>query len=176
MKTIRYVIGMSLSLLLMPAVASEGMVVASVDAQGRQLCKTEYRAPNDVALTGIYSGECVGGLPDGTGTVLFRNGDKLEGQFRAGLAHGNGSWRSIGGDSYRGAWRQGLRHGQGTYLWAAGSRYAGEWAEDKRHGSGTYTWANGSRFEGTFADNRHRNGTYRGSDGRQHRCRQGSCQ
>lgn len=157
-----------------PAVA-ERLIVATTNASGHSVCRLPYTDPADASQTGVYSGQCTAGAPDGAGSILFDSGDRFEGQFQAGLPHGHGTWFGAAGDNYRGQWRRGERHGRGTYLWAAGSSYVGEWRDNKRHGQGTYTWSNGNRFEGTFADNKHNDGIYYAADGRIHRCNAGDC-
>ena len=51
---------------------------------------------------GTYTGEVVGGVPHGQGTLTFPDGEKYIGEFK-----------------------DGNYHGQGTYTWSDGSRYVG---------------------------------------------------
>ncbi|MDX9873427.1 MAG: hypothetical protein RBS88_00840, partial [Spongiibacteraceae bacterium] len=118
--------------------AEDGVLLAKVDASGQQVCKIDYRNPADSTRTGVYTGQCEAGRPEGAGKVVYHNGDRFEGEFRDGLPHGKGSWFGAAGDSYRGEWVAGMRSGEGTYRWASGSEYSGHWHDDRRHGQGTF--------------------------------------
>ncbi len=152
-----------------------GVTIASVHSAGQEVCKTNYVYPVDKSLTGIYTGRCVAGVPDGAGVVLFRNGDRYEGNFAQGYMQGTGTWSYVSGDRYSGQWHKGQRQGEGVYAWARGSRYTGSFAGNVRQGQGTYVWPNGDRFVGEFRDNQHYNGTFHTARGGIFKCRAGRC-
>lgn len=147
------------------------------DSVGQGVCKVAVTNVGESMPAGIYQGACVAGKPDGAGEVLFNNGDRFSGEFRAGRIDGKGTWTSgTSGNTYTGNWRNGRRDGEGTYSWSQGTqRYVGEWAGDKREGRGTFTWANGDRFEGEFRNNQQYTGTFYSSSGKVHTCYMGLC-
>ncbi len=168
----------ALSVLFLASAAhavDQGVTIASVHSAGQEICKTNYVDPNDSTLTGIYTGHCVAGVPDGSGTVLFRSGGRYEGGFEQGKIHGIGTWVYPSGDRYSGRWSSGMRHGEGVYTWMGGSKYSGNFVANVRQGKGTFTWANGDRFVGEFQNNRHHNGTFYPSRGGVYKCRAGQC-
>ena len=100
--------------------------------------------PNEDAYTGyatvwwgdgIYTGDLLGGVPNGNGSIRWLNGNTYEGQ-----------------------WKDGALHGYGTYVWyAENATYTGNWVNYTMHGYGEYIDANGNRFAGQWD-----NGTYIG--------------
>lgn len=155
--------------------ADPAVTIASVHSAGQEVCKTNYVYPGNDKLSGIYTGRCTAGVPDGAGVVLFRSGDRYEGSFEQGKMHGTGTWTYASGDRYSGQWSKGLRQGDGTYTWARGSKYNGAFVADVRQGQGTYEWANGDRFVGEFRDNQHYNGVFYTARGGIYKCRAGRC-
>ena len=69
---------------------------------------------------GKYVGEIENGKPNGTGTIIYPDGEK-----------------------YLGEWKNGKKHGQGTYTYPKGSEYVGEWKDNEKHGQGVYTFPSG---------------------------------
>ena len=74
---------------------------------------------------GEYIGEIVNGLPNGIGTIYYRNGSK-----------------------YIGEMRDGKRYGQGTLNYIDGKKYVGEFMNDKITGKGTMYLNEGILKEG----------------------------
>lgn len=158
--------------------AMDSTVDPSLQSSADGNCKVAVdRVGESMPGNGSYQGQCADGRPNGTGEVVFANGDRLRGEFRNGRIDGQGTWTSgTSGNTYTGNWRNGKRAGNGTYSWARGSQqYVGEWVDDKRQGKGTFVWANGDRFEGEFRDNRQYNGTYYTAGGKVHTCYMGLC-
>lgn len=149
----------------------------SAASAGQGICKMAVSNVGDFMPGGSYQGQCVNGKPEGSGEVVFSNGDRFKGGFKNGRIDGSGTWTSgSSGNRYIGSWRDGRRDGEGTYSWVrSNQQYVGEWADDKRHGKGTLTWANGDRFEGEFRNNQQYTGTYYTTGGNTHTCYMGSC-
>ncbi|HWP97501.1 MAG TPA: protein kinase [Syntrophomonadaceae bacterium] len=97
-----------------------------------------------------YTGGTVNGMKEGTGTMIWPNGNTYQGEWKNDLQNGSGVFTYYYGDKYEGQWKAGKQDGQGTYTWADGRKYVGQWREDMRDGQGVYTWPNGDRFEGQF--------------------------
>ena len=71
-------------------------------------------------------------------TVSLPEGGRYEGEVNdAGLPHGSGSATWPDGERYRGAWRKGVMDGRGTMLLPDGGRYRGEFADGLPHGQGS---------------------------------------
>ena len=100
----------------------------------------------------------VGGFVDdkrhGKGTVKFRSGKELTGDWKGGvLANGTMTWPS--GRKYAGRFERstpdglGQIHkpdGLGEMTWPDGRRYVGRFRGGKRNGHGKFTWPGSSRF------------------------------
>jgi hypothetical protein len=147
------------------------------NSAAQDICKVSVSGVGESMPAGVYQGQCANGKPDGSGEVVFSNGDRFKGEFRNGRIHGQGTWTSgSSGNTYTGNWFDGRRQGEGTYSWSHGSQqYVGEWVDDKRQGRGTFTWANGDRFEGEFRNNQQYTGTYYSANGKVHTCYMGLC-
>ena len=105
-------------------------------------------------------GKWVDDVMDGWGTMLNRNGDRLEGFFVKERLEGLASVFLANGSEFHGTFREGRMNGQGTYTYGDGSRYVGEFRDDKRHGQGVFSYFSGDRYEGDWVeDKRHGQGT-----------------
>ena len=82
----------------------------------------------------VHEGHYVNDLAEGYGTILYRNKDRFEGQFKLGT-----------------------KTGKGTYYFHNGDILTGEWLEDKKIEGEVYTiqYSNGDSYEGglTTEDN-----------------------
>ena len=126
--------------------------------------------------TAEYSGQWNSDTMDGTGRIVFVNGDSYEGTFKRNQFQGSGVFKSSTGDVYTGQFEAGLQegrgkmefwnkcfyegewkgskmHGIGKFTGADGHTYVGEWVDDKMEGHGKFTWANGDVYEGQFKAN-----------------------
>ena len=70
---------------------------------------------------GIYSGDVLGGEPEGNGLLVMNNGDRYEGMFHRGLFHGQGTYTWAGGRQKSGVFHEGhfpetLREGSNYLL------------------------------------------------------------
>ena len=98
-------------------------------AQECKVLKTEISAS--------YHGDCKNGLAQGKG--IAKGLDSYEGEFIKGLPDGTGTYIWANGDNYKGNWKKGLKDGRGIYVWhtAKGdSTLTGVWRKDKYQGSG----------------------------------------
>ena len=101
----------------------------------------------------------------GQGTLLFKNGDKYEGEFQNDHQDGFGThWVCEHGKlrlQYRGGFHAGKREGQGVFAYKDGGKYEGEWQAGKRHGQGKMIYSDQSVYEGAWMDGkRHGAGTF----------------
>ncbi len=115
----------------------------------------------------VYEGEWKNGLPEGQGKATFADGRVYEGEWKAGKCEGQGKMTHADGDVYEGEWKDGKYEGQGKYTGADGRVYEGEYKADKKEGQGKYTYANGDVYEGEWkADKREGQGkmTYANGD------------
>lgn len=93
-------------------------------------CKILDAAPDpDEKIT--WSGDCVGGMAEGNGTLQFFIGDmpavRYEGDMRNGRADGHGINVEPDGARYEGQWRNNAADGFGVYV-RDGKRYEGTWS------------------------------------------------
>jgi len=92
--------------------------------------------------TGIYTGELMGGLPDGYGKFVSADSD------------GDG-W------SYEGQWAAGHLFGQGTTVWEDGFSNGGWYENDLLNGEGWESWYGVLQYEGGYLDSEYNGqGTY----------------
>lgn len=87
--------------------------------------------------------ECVNGVPDSTGTVLYKDGRRYHGELRDGVAQGTGEIRYPDGRVYRGECSaDGLphheetapHHSHGVLQFPNGTQLEGRWRHGKFHG------------------------------------------
>ncbi len=83
-------------------------------------------------FTGFYSGQLVGGLPDGIGT------------FSSHAADGT-MW------TYDGGWSGGHFNGNGTVTWEDGYVYSGQYLGDFLNGAGWESWNGLTKYEGSYS-------------------------
>ena len=101
---------------------------------------------NAICETGCIAGNCT----NGTGTYVWDNGDKYEGEFRDGKYDGYGTMYWNHGAIYRGEWEDGDMHGYGTYIFDNGNTYTGNHEHDYFEGEGKMVYADGSIDEGIW--------------------------
>lgn len=106
--------------------------------------------------------QCVeGDCKNGTGTIVYKSGNKYQGAFQDGKKHGYGKFIWVSGARYKGDWFNNKRHGEGTELLRDGSKYVGGFYNDVKHGQGVEYASNGSIMrEGEWT-----NGTFSRSTG-----------
>lgn len=98
--------------------------------------------------TVTWSGECSGGLAQGTGSRQWSHPDDEgnplvsggEGELRAGRRHGPWSAYYSNGEMDEGSYEHGEPVGQWTRVFADGTVFEGEWANGQRQGRWTLTY------------------------------------
>lgn len=131
---------------------------------------------NDTDISGIYSGECVGGLAHGKGIAVGR--DKYDGEFINGNKHGQGTYtwggnsefagqifvgKSINDEFVKGVWnyskeniifegtfKSGKLDGFGSYKHSDGSIEEGNFSNGELNGAGVHRFPDGSIVKGNF--------------------------
>ena len=96
----------------------------------QEVCKVLL--PN---LVGSYEGKCKKGLASGKGKAVGK--DTYEGQFLKGLPDGSGTYYWANGDVYQGDWLLGKREGVGIFTFKYDGRdsvLAGLWKQDEYTG------------------------------------------
>lgn len=110
-----------------------------------------------------WSGGCVNGLAEGSGTLQWTAGGKMlsryVGGYRAGKMNGQGVYSWVSGNRYEGEFANDNFNGHGVMIFANGDRFEGLWKDDKANGQGTKTTADGKVYSGTWT-----NGCFRQGD------------
>ena len=83
-------------------------------------------------IDSIYAGDCKQGLANGQGVAS--GSDWYNGEFKKGLPEGTGTYIWKNGDKYEGEWKKGLKDGTGKYTFVRNDRdsvVTGIWEGDK---------------------------------------------
>lgn len=96
-------------------------------------------------------------LPEGTGQMVYDNGDIYDGGWKNGIFSGHGIMKYRNGDIYDGEWENGERNGEGEYTWKNGGVYIGKYKNGLREGYGEFIGWTGYRETYGWT------GTYRGN-------------
>lgn len=130
----------------------------------------KFQVPSGIGtITGEgfeYSGSCFKGLMHGSGRFIY-NKENYNGQFTNGKRNGTGEMIFSNGDEYKGNWTNDFIEGDGTMLYGVfyqGTKrmikgsYDGKWVRGKKNGNGTFMWGNGDQYSGNWIDDK-RSGT-----------------
>jgi len=106
---------------------------------------------------GCIDGDC----ENGTGTFIYENGDKYEGEWKDDKRSGVGIYTfgegEFEGDKYVGEWNNDMTNGHGTYIFGRGEfkgdKYVGEHKDDNFQGQGIYIYADGTVEKGLWENN-----------------------
>lgn len=131
----------------------------------------------------IYTGTILNGLPHGTGTMDYGDGEKYTGSFYKGSEHGSGLLYHKGGKAEEVSYKNGsivrktsmtvigaplvegcktgdCRNGYGEAIFPSGNSYAGNFENGRMQGKGKFTFAGGNVFEGLMKENIPANGRF----------------
>ena len=113
---------------------------------------------------GCIAGNCT----DGTGTFIYQDGSKYQGNFQNSRKNGTGQFWFANGERYEGNWKDNYIHGNGTKFLVTGQEMAGVWhfgeyigdtegkvgciAGNCFDGEGSYVTADGSQYFGGFEE------------------------
>merc|ERR1719262_1646739 len=99
--------------------------------------------------------------------MIWRDGSRFEGQWKANHASGRGRLTQTDGNVYVGEWSRSMAYGFGTLYHNLGNRvYRGRWKNDLQYGHGVESWRDGSHFEGYLLEGKKDGfGCYTWSDG-----------
>ncbi|KAK7280560.1 hypothetical protein RJT34_25624 [Clitoria ternatea] len=101
---------------------------------------------------GRYKGRCQGGLPEGKGRLVLRDGSIYDGLWRYGKRSGPGTFYFKNGDMFQGSWRDDVIHGKGWFYFHTGDRYFANFWKGKANGEGRFYTKSGDAFFGNFKD------------------------
>jgi hypothetical protein len=148
------VLGAAFAIRAMPAIADD-----AADDKARPVCEASsganvtcvYAQKNPAPGTYKYfTGEVRGGLPNGSGVLVYANGDRYEGTVRNGAPNGRGMFLFASDDRYEGDMKNGQPHGRGSFVFTNGDRYTGDVRYGHPHGQGTFVYNNGNVYSGGF--------------------------
>jgi hypothetical protein len=112
---------------------------------------------NDHALR--YAGNFVNGMYQGKGTMLFKNGAFLTGDWKNGKLNGKGCNLTVNGNIYMGPFSDGKREGKGNLIYSDNSILQGEWRNDKFNGRSIYIPASAATVSDNIYVDDKKNGT-----------------
>ncbi|XP_028752621.1 protein ACCUMULATION AND REPLICATION OF CHLOROPLASTS 3-like isoform X2 [Neltuma alba] len=129
------------------SVRAASMLEAERDSSKKwiPLVEMQYRG-------GQYKGRCQGGLPEGKGRLVLRDGSIYDGTWRYGKRSGPGTLYFINGDVFQGSWRDDLMHGKGWFYFHTRDRWFANFWKGKANGEGRFYTKNGDAFFGNFKD------------------------
>ncbi|XP_058768567.1 protein ACCUMULATION AND REPLICATION OF CHLOROPLASTS 3, chloroplastic isoform X3 [Vicia villosa] len=101
---------------------------------------------------GRYKGRCQGGLPEGKGRLVLRDGNIYDGSWHSGKRSGAGTFYFKNGDMFQGSWRDDAMHGKGWFYFHTGDRWFANFWKGKANGEGRFYTKSGDAFFGNFKD------------------------
>ncbi len=97
------------------------------------------------------SAQCVqGDCRNGSGTYVFRNGDRYVGQWSGGQPHGKGIYYFATKERYEGEFKFGKFDGRGTMYYPDNAYYTGDWKNNQKNGYGRLVYRDGRVSEGVW--------------------------
>jgi len=141
------------------AQTTTGKITGLKDAWGESIVyigEIKNKQPNGIGVAIYnnghatrYAGNFVNGLYQGKGTMLFKDGAFLTGDWKNGKLNGKGCNLTVNGTIYMGPFSDGKREGKGSLIYSDNSILQGEWRGDKFNGRCIYIPASA----GTVNDN-----------------------
>ncbi len=104
---------------------------------------------NDGQNRAAYEGNFSLGQYFGHGTLVWKNGEKLEGDWNFGVPE-NGKYTFTNGTVYNGTFHNGVFHGRGEMRFPDGSVFDGNFVNGKMGSKGKFTYADGTVYFGSF--------------------------
>ncbi len=98
----------------------------------------------------VVSCDCEPSEANCTGTIIWEDGSKYEGEFQHGRIHGKGKLSFQDGSYYEGEFQDEFFHGKGTMIYEDGSKYIGDWTLGYREGEGALIYPDGTEYLGEF--------------------------
>ena len=106
-----------------------------------------------------YVGSFVNGMYNGKGTMFFKEGVFLTGEWKNGKLNGKGSFFSESGVLYIGEFVNGVKEGKGILFYKDNGMVMGGFSNDKQTGRGYQIFADGSVISDVIYRDDKRNGT-----------------
>jgi len=105
-----------------------------------------------------YAGNFVNGFYSGKGTMFFKEGSFLTGEWKSGKLNGKGSNLTGSGSLYIGDFADGVKSGKGILFYKDNSVICGNYSNDKMNGRCIQIWTDGSIVSDIFYKDDKRNG------------------
>ena len=119
----------------------------AINGRGKLVWRVRGAASYDpAAVFATYQGMMARGRPHGRGRLVYRSGERFEGDWSNGVLDGTGMHVDEQGNRYEGEFRSGMRTGRGRLLLVNGEIYQGSFADGKRHGEGRTTLPGGTSY------------------------------
>ncbi len=115
----------------------------------------KYKSGNTVR----YVGSFLNGMYNGKGTMFFKDGIFLTGEWKNGKLNGKGSFLSETGILYIGEFVNGVKQGKGILFYKDNGMMVGNFLNDKLNGRGIQIFADGSVVSDVNYKDDKRNGT-----------------
>lgn len=146
-------------------ICADGSIKEGKWMKGKFVSTVQIRNGNTISqLGGTYTGELLGLVPHGYGTLVFSG---ARGNIRFGNQYAKGTYTWPDGSTYVGEWKYGKYDGYGVYTSPEGT-YSGGHKNNLFHGYGTEI-TSGGNYEGEFFNGHyHGKGTFKYSDGRKY--------
>lgn len=110
------------------------------------------------------------GEPEGTGKMVYQNGQVYQGQVVRGQRQGRGTNTWPNGQVFTGCWTTNSRTGRGTHAWPDGKTVTGHWVGGHLQGRCFFQWPDGATYDGdTVGGKKAGRGVHTWGDGKVYR-------
>lgn len=100
----------------------------------------------------VYDGYFIDSGRNGLGVMVWQNGDKYIGAWKAGYRTGKGKFYFANGGDYDGDFSNNFFDGKGVMVWKNGDKYIGDWNAGQITGNGKLLFVTGDSHEGAFVN------------------------